>query len=155
MNHKMSLTTILEQYFVASFTVIKTENDIYFSKEPIRFWIESILHAVISFPNRRIFNCNPRDYPMKKFKLQKHGIKNKQIEISYDVYEKYCKGRVDEKTGDTLDRYVFENDLNCILWCEYYLWWLKFENNDEFKCDLEDLEEWCRNSIVKLGFADT
>ena len=145
----MSLTTNLEQYYIASFTKIKTEDDIYFSSEPITFWIESILHAVIAFPDKRIFNCNPKDYPIKKFKLKKRGIKNKQIEISFDEYRKYCKGREDEKTGESLDPYVFENHLNCILWCAYYMWWIKFENNDEFECSIYDLEKWSKKMIKK------
>lgn len=109
-------------------------NDIGISKKPEIYLIANINHAIIVFPDRRIFNCNPRDYPLPINNKMLVGLKHEQVEPLLEEYESYW----DNSMGGP----VIENDQNCILWLAYYLEWYLSGNEGLFPCTLLDLEKW-------------
>ena len=109
---------------------------------PTIIYIKDILHCIILFPDRTIFNCSPQDYPLN-CQLKLDGIINYQIEPGLEEYEKYWEISED-------DPYL-ENDQNCVLWCGYYLDWYNNRRMDKdlFPSSLLDLEMWCRTYFKK------
>lgn len=116
--------------------VIDTK-DIRFRDKPVLYWIIELRHAIVAFPDGRIFNCNPRDYTVDGFPEMLDGLLERQVEPDLEGYKKYRGLRTDER--------LIRTDLNCVLWSTYYLWWRsKFyiDSSSRFPSNLDDLEEW-------------
>lgn len=106
---------------------------------PTVIFIEEIKHALVLFPNGHIFNCNPRDYPLKIDKTMTEGLRSLQVEPSDEEYEEYWNSSNDP---------FIQNDQNCLLWCEYYLDWVSNRKNETFPCSLFDLEKWSLKTML-------
>lgn len=113
---------------------VKTSKDIIFKTILYTIFIEDLQHAIIIFPDGSIFNCNPRDYPIKSVL--------KQIEPFIREYEHYWNSIKDP---------FIENDQNCLLWRAYYLDWVLNRNSKNFSPTLVDLEKWCKTNLNKLS----
>ena len=115
-------------------------------KYPTIVWLENLKHAIVIFPNKKIFNCNPRKYKIDRKSMLfglgvKKGIKSCQVEPNLVAYEYYF--------NNSFEPFI-ENDLNCVLWSFYYLDWYivnKNSKNSLFPRMLQDLEIWCTFKI--------
>lgn len=142
----------IEDYLRTLVISVNTFDDIYLTYtsyyNPKLYHIKDIGHVIVIFPNGGIFNCNPRDYPLKIISPLSKVINgnNEQIEPSVAVYEAYWNNHWDK---DSLVATAINVDKNCGLWSAYYLWW--YENNENnknekepFQYTLYDLENWIK-----------
>jgi hypothetical protein len=135
----------IEDYLRTLVISVNTFDDIFSTYtlycKPNLYHIKDIGHVIVVFPNGGIFNCNPRDYPLK-IVSPLSVLHNEQIEPSTAVYEAYWNNHWDK---DSLVTSAIEFDKNCGLWSAYYLWW--YENNknmEPFQHSLYDLENWIK-----------
>lgn len=121
-------------------TQVESVRKIKVRDEPALFWIKEMHHCIVLFPDLKIFNCNPRDYPISSFKPKTEGLDDPQVEPESKEYQRFS-----DEEGE-----IFEVEKNCLLWSAYYLWWWKNRPTPKFETGLSNLARWCRDHEERI-----